>query len=367
MKCIFILTDNNFWRGGNGSQARTKVLVEFLCRRVGRVVIAIAIDFVKSHSDVALLKRFKGVEIVWLDRVSSGSVDIPGFLRSIDEVKPNAIIFRIRTCFEYRDSLPPGIPTILDVDDVQAEIEYSKSSFLGKKESDLIRYGNNIDREIKKMSSFDYLGLIQQDHLNKFIPHFPAGQLFLLPHSLSVNAQALKRKVKVIGIVSSAWTPNVTGLEWFLKKVWPNLADQKVELRIFGSICNAIKILKGDNVVLKGYVADLDAAYKSIDIFINPVAYGSGVKIKTLEALSYGLPCVVSPEGARGLLGLNKSALLVVETAAGFENAIKGLIESPLKRASLAKQAVTYIKANHDQRYCYSEFDDVLSRLGFHA
>ena len=58
-----------------------------------------------------------------------------------------------------------------------------------------------------------------------------------------------------------------------------------------GSCCynNAIKKLPlTSNVRLKGYIHDLDMCYRNALAVIAPIFSGSGMKTKTIEALSYG-------------------------------------------------------------------------------
>ena len=37
------------------------------------------------------------------------------------------------------------------------------------------------------------------------------------------------------------------------------------------------------------------------DVFINPITSGGGIKVKIMEALSYGLPVVSTVHGAKGI------------------------------------------------------------------
>jgi ribosome biogenesis protein Tsr3 len=54
---------------------------------------------------------------------------------------------------------------------------------------------------------------------------------------------------------------------------------------------------------------------------INPVRFGAGLKIKTVEALANGLPLVTSEEGARGLASLDREAILIARNVDQFKAA----------------------------------------------
>ena len=65
------------------------------------------------------------------------------------------------------------------------------------------------------------------------------------------------------------------------------------ELAIAGSICEALSGHK--DVVLMGMLDDLSTAYESAAIVVNPMQFGTGLKIKSLEAMSYSKPLVTTP------------------------------------------------------------------------
>ena len=94
--------------------------------------------------------------------------------------------------------------------------------------------------------------------------------------------------------------PNVDGLRWFLDHVWqgPDLGD--AQLHVYGRVAERIPLAAARDVVGHGLVEHLDAAYRDTDVVINPVRFGAGLKIKTVEALASGLPLVTTTEGARG-------------------------------------------------------------------
>ncbi len=95
---------------------------------------------------------------------------------------------------------------------------------------------------------------------------------------------------------------NARGLRDFLRFCWPSILSAVPEshLLVAGKICNTIRGQR-QNVRLVGSVQDLGELYRQAKIVINPAIAGTGLKIKTLEALSYQLPIVTWPTGADGL------------------------------------------------------------------
>lgn len=85
-----------------------------------------------------------------------------------------------------------------------------------------------------------------------------------------------------------------------LLSAW-NKANTKGKLIIAGNIDSVIfsrfkHLLNPDKVIQLGHITDVGAAYRSANAFIFP-SWEEGGPLVTLEAMSQGLPCLVSPMG----------------------------------------------------------------------
>jgi glycosyltransferase involved in cell wall biosynthesis len=95
-------------------------------------------------------------------------------------------------------------------------------------------------------------------------------------------------------------------------------------------------------VVPHAEVADGQAFLDGLDIAVNPVAYGGGLKIKTVEYLCRGLPSVLTAEAVFGIAGGAGEAYLVAEDRAGFTAALAGLVQDPAARARMGEAAFAF-------------------------
>jgi 2-polyprenyl-3-methyl-5-hydroxy-6-metoxy-1,4-benzoquinol methylase len=103
-------------------------------------------------------------------------------------------------------------------------------------------------------------------------------------------------------VVGSANDMNVKGLRDFLRLAWPHVLARipDAELHVVGSIGDTVDpLLSGVRIL--GRVDDLTEAYASARVVINPAVAGTGLKIKTLEALCHLRPIVLWPSGVDGL------------------------------------------------------------------
>jgi glycosyltransferase involved in cell wall biosynthesis len=93
--------------------------------------------------------------------------------------------------------------------------------------------------------------------------------------------------------------------------------------------------------------------YKSIDIAINPVLYGSGLKIKTVEAIAYGIPLVTTSAGAQGLHEESGRSFLLADTPEAFAAAICRLAASSDLRCQLSTQSRSFARQHLTPAACF--------------
>ncbi len=75
-----------------------------------------------------------------------------------------------------------------------------------------------------------------------------------------------------------------------------------LELTVVGRVGEALQgVDYGCGVNLKGYVSNLDAEIQAADMIIIPDFAGTGISVKALEALSWGVPVLMSRRAMRGI------------------------------------------------------------------
>jgi hypothetical protein len=97
-----------------------------------------------------------------------------------------------------------------------------------------------------------------------------------------------------------------------------------------------------------GTPADSAAAFAAGSIHAVPLRFGSGVRIKVLEAWARGIPVVATPEGAAGLDATDGVELLVARDAAEFTAAFRRLCDEPGLAAALVAGGRAALRRRHD-------------------
>ncbi len=145
--------------------------------------------------------------------------------------------------------------------------------------------------------------LLPQNHKVTFKSTYHLGnQAFLnLP-----ELQFEKSRNAIFFFGTLSWHANLDGLTWFIKNVWPKLLriEPKLVFYIIGKRPPLeLKRLakKHTRIVFTGFIEDLNDYFTQCRVMINPVRFGSGIKVKMLDAMYRGMPTVSSEIGTESL------------------------------------------------------------------
>ena len=98
--------------------------------------------------------------------------------------------------------------------------------------------------------------------------------------------------------IGSNFLPNAQGVRWFVENVMPNVP---AKLTVVGKGMESLASeLKRDNVNVIGSVDDLTEYYERSDALVLPIFSGSGMKVKTAEAMMYGKIIFATDEALEG-------------------------------------------------------------------
>lgn len=119
---------------------------------------------------------------------------------------------------------------------------------------------------------------------------------------------------------------NVEAVIWFLTEVLPLIQQQlpKTTVAIAGrkpvdrirQICEQTPL-----VTLIGNPESANDIYRLANVLINPILSGSGVKIKSIEMLQFGIPIVSTTEGVSGLPMPVRQYFKIADNPVDFANA----------------------------------------------
>lgn len=138
----------------------------------------------------------------------------------------------------------------------------------------------------------------------QFFQEFTQTECTYIPVSMRAQNKEVPIGNSLCFLGAFNWKPNKEGIMWFANHIFDELQELFPDLRleIAGSFSEEIKALSNrKNVKLHGFVESSMDFIQNNGIFIAPLLSGSGVKMKVLEAMSLGVPCVLSSKASEGL------------------------------------------------------------------
>lgn len=107
-------------------------------------------------------------------------------------------------------------------------------------------------------------------------------------------------------ILGAGVRQNEEAVVCFFTRVVPLLGPRRISLAVVGGICQSdvwsrVTVPANVEVIRLGMVDDLASACASARIGVSTPSHGSGVKVKTVECIEYGLPMVVTDCGEEGV------------------------------------------------------------------
>ena len=120
--------------------------------------------------------------------------------------------------------------------------------------------------------------------------------------------------------VGSYFAPNVEGLRWFCRQVLPHIPWS---LDVVGKGMEQLRgELASEKVSVIGAVPDLAEYYYRAEAVVMPVLFGSGMKVKTAEALQYGKAIFATREALEGYQVQDLPAVQECNSAEAFIQAL---------------------------------------------
>nr|WP_315150109.1 glycosyltransferase [uncultured Flavobacterium sp.] len=233
--------------------------------------------------------------------------------------------------------------------------DFLTSQFQSVKGFDLARY---FQKEIEILRNFDKIFVISTEE-NYVFSQFVNKEIFSLSHMIENNISSVNEEKKFDLIyVASSNSHNVLAADWFFKEVYP-LLSKSVSILTIGKICQHIKDY--ENVTKIEFVENLNDYYSSSRVAICPMLSGTGLKIKVVEALSFGLPVVGNIRANDGLSNKSDNGCLITNSPIEFANNIEQLLSNEAFYEEISGFGKKYFLKNNDIQEGYKQIDSIFN------
>ncbi len=173
----------------------------------------------------------------------------------------------------------------------------------------------------------------------------------------------------VVFVGSMDWKPNVDGVEYFCRDIWPRILERvpTARFRIVGRNPGAqVRRLECDTVTVTGTVPSVVEHFRQAAVVVVPLRIGGGTRLKILEAMGVGKAVVSTSVGAEGLDVHHGRDIVLADDPARFADSVVELIGNPEFRRGY-ERAAAELAARYDWSVIAGQFaallDEVVRRV----
>ncbi len=162
--------------------------------------------------------------------------------------------------------------------------------------------------------------------------------------------------------------PNRDGLEWFLKEIFDSVLRVVPDTLLYvtgNSGASKANFTVHDNVVLTGHVPadELERLYLKAKVFISPLRFGSGIKFKVIEAMSYGVPVIGSSISFEGMDVTNYQDCIVSNHDADFAQRTIEVLRDSRRGSALGENGYEFFRKNYSMNASAGRYLSKMSKL----
>lgn len=149
-----------------------------------------------------------------------------------------------------------------------------------------------------------------------------------------------------------SYYPNVEGILWFCKNVWPLIKQKRPSSQfcIAGKSPPAeIQALSSDpSITVTGAVDDMRDYYAKASVVVVPLRVGGGTRLKILEAMAMEKAIVSTGVGAEGIEYTRNQDILIEDDPEAFANATISVMTNDELRHTLQSQGRSLVEKYYD-------------------
>ena len=289
-------------------------------------------------------RSWKHLPLVWRDmssrlprRISAYDVSPPQL--AVDALEPASYdaVFSYRIDVAYVAGVLKQPFLLLDVDDP----EYIRRMFFCLRSKKSIDFRTR--RDLKKLKRFEIQSALRAKEAyfcqQKDMVDFADSHCYLAPNTVEVPRQFPERQIQnnillyVGNFQGGTDSPNVDGLKWLVEKIWPCIRVQQPNAKLLvvgliGPLAESM-LCNQPGVTKLGFVDDLKAIIRTASVALAPIRFGTGTRIKILDAFCAGCPVVSTTIGAEGLGAVDNEHILLADDTRSFAQACIDLMEKP--------------------------------------
>jgi glycosyltransferase involved in cell wall biosynthesis len=209
--------------------------------------------------------------------------------------------------------------------------------------------------ELSMLNEVNGIAAISEEDKNRMLALGVKKRIRTIPFGVDLNQYPYESEayseVALFHLGAMDWGPNLEGVLWFLKNIWPSVHERFPQLKFYlagRNMSDEISRLSLANVEVVGEVENAVSFMHSKAIMIVPLLSAGGVRVKIIEGLAMGRAVISTSLGAEGLNCEHGTQLLLADRKEDWLEAIEKLLHDEETRKSMALEGRKHVAAHFD-------------------
>jgi glycosyltransferase involved in cell wall biosynthesis len=198
----------------------------------------------------------------------------------------------------------------------------------------------------------------------------PNGKYYVVPFALDPALYPMQPPATepVVGMIGSMhWEPSRSAAERLITRIWPLIKRDVPRAKLFIAGWNAKTYLNKysslPDLTLAENLSHPSEFFSQAAVMVYAPSCGSGMKVKVMESMAYGVPVVTTWEGVEGIEYENGRECWVAESDEELAARVRQLLEDSEQRLQIRDAARVLIEQRYSPRPVVDKMVNVYQQL----
>jgi GT2 family glycosyltransferase/SAM-dependent methyltransferase len=225
-------------------------------------------------------------------------------------------------------------------------------------------------RELAAIRASDASIVVSTAELELLSPELSAAKLHVFPLIMDVRGtnKPFNERKDIIFVGSFQHAPNIDAVQFFVSEIMPQLRQRLPDVSFYAVGSNPpakIQALESEDVIITGFIEDLNVLFDKMRISVAPLRFGAGIKGKIGSSMAVGLPVVATPLAVEGMLLTDGENIVVAEDAEKFADTIVKLYQDEILWNQISHNSLDFVENAWGAEAAWKILAEILSELNF--
>ena len=224
--------------------------------------------------------------------------------------------------------------------------------------------------EIEEMKKADYSVAITDRDADTIRGLLPGAEVGTIPAAVdlerfSYSPPSERDEKSLLLLGGMGWAPNRDAAVWFSNEILPlirkNIPDVTVHLVGSDPPLNELPETS-DTFRIEGYVDDILPYYANTTVGVIPLRVGGGMRVKIVEMMAAGIPCVSTSIGAEGNSATSPDHFLAADSAEEISRAVISLLNNRGEQRRLSSNGRRFVESTYGFDAVAAQYEQAILR-----